>query len=277
MRLTRVTRCLGGRLVIIGKNLLDDGMKTLDACQPQAQARACVWLWLRRSILHEPCVVNGEKVRAMARTLIPVSRCACRMRHEVVHRKHPWLPSKLNLQVWSSTWESPLPCQVPFCAPIYLWGWVPIARRLPQDARETLERLEKAVPSTPQAESSHTDLYGDPLPVAAVGRLGTIRFRRPWGWVPAPNGLAFLPDGKTILDANEDDHHVRIWEVSTGRLLHKISTGPMHIRGFALAPDGKQFVVGAFTLWLEMSLAPVKSGPTLFPRETCSRRFLAKA
>jgi hypothetical protein len=25
---------------------------------------------------------------------------------KVVHRKHPWLPSKLNLQVWSSTWEA---------------------------------------------------------------------------------------------------------------------------------------------------------------------------
>ena len=59
------------------------------------------------SILREPCVASGETCGRFRESLIP-SRCACQMRCKVVHRKHPWLPSKLNLQVWSSTWRSPL-------------------------------------------------------------------------------------------------------------------------------------------------------------------------
>ena len=116
--------------------------------------------------------------------------------------------------------------------------------RLTADAREAVERLGKVPDATalgsPPRGKKGTDIYDDPLPAGAVARLGTIRFRRDWGGL---HGLAFLPDGKTILTVNS--HAVQFWDAATGRLLRELRAEPASITNFAVAPDGKQFAVVA--------------------------------
>jgi WD40 repeat protein len=62
------------------------------------------------------------------------------------------------------------------------------------------------------------DLYGDPLPVGAVGRLGTARWR-PGGEIEA---MAFSPDGKFLATASKNGTH--LWEAATGRGLREFRT-----------------------------------------------------
>jgi WD40 repeat protein len=79
-----------------------------------------------------------------------------------------------------------------------------------------------------------------------VARLGTLRFRRVGdGFVDRP-WLAYLPDGKTLLTAQEDGK-VQLWDAATGRLLREVATSPLLIRGsFALAPDGKRIAASGY-------------------------------
>ncbi|HEV3447925.1 MAG TPA: hypothetical protein VG099_25025, partial [Gemmataceae bacterium] len=64
------------------------------------------------------------------------------------------------------------------------------------------------------------DLAGDPLPAGAVARLGTLRWRQS---APA-DLLTLLPDGKTAVSAG-DDHSVRVWDLATGKELHRFGSG----------------------------------------------------
>lgn len=97
-------------------------------------------------------------------------------------------------------------------------------------------------PKDGKQETVRTDLYGDPLPAGAVARLGTVRFRH--GGFGA-HGLTFLPDGKTLVAANEEGS-IWFWEATTGKLLRTFDTRPLTIRAFALSPDGKQIAVAGF-------------------------------
>ena len=88
----------------------------------------------------------------------------------------------------------------------------------------------------------NTDFYGDPLPAGALARLGTTRFRRAGDW---GKGLALTPDGAMLIAAS-DSHALFCWDTTTGRLIREIKVEPMNIRGFALAPDGRQIAVAGF-------------------------------
>jgi RNA polymerase sigma factor (sigma-70 family) len=99
-----------------------------------------------------------------------------------------------------------------------------------------------ADPPPKAAKQGPVDRAGDLLPAGAVIRLGTVRFRHDGNGL---TGLAFLPDGKTLISAADRDS-VRFWDAATGRTLREIRTEPLSIRSFALSPDGKRFAVGGF-------------------------------
>ncbi len=118
------------------------------------------------------------------------------------------------------------------------------AARLTIEARDALGRLAKAPPAAKTAATAGVDLYGDPLPKGALGRLGTVRFRRESDDLQC---LAFSPDGKSLTTVG-DDGHLQIWDRATGQQTKSLRLGPVgdsfYTAGFALSPDGRQLAVG---------------------------------
>lgn len=70
------------------------------------------------------------------------------------------------------------------------------------------------------AKVARVDLYGDPLPAGAIARLGSTRFR-PNGWC---KGLAFSPDGRSLLAAGESGT-IQYWDVNSGIAGFDVETG----------------------------------------------------
>jgi WD40 repeat protein len=85
------------------------------------------------------------------------------------------------------------------------------------------------------------DLYGDPLPEAAVARLGSIRFHHPMGLID----LAFSPDGKTILALGNEESKLtaRLWDATTGKERSRFTLGDADphssVRSVCFSPDRK--------------------------------------
>jgi WD40 repeat protein len=85
---------------------------------------------------------------------------------------------------------------------------------------------------------SGVDFYGDPLPVGAVARIGTVRFRHPYDLC----ALVFSTDGKTLALATHESGPIRFWESETGKEVGRI---PARVRGqgrIAFSFDSKSFV-----------------------------------
>jgi WD40 repeat protein len=71
-------------------------------------------------------------------------------------------------------------------------------------------------------EPARLDLFGDPLPAAAVARMGTARLRHDYAQNGRVLSAAFSPDGKTLVTGG-GDHTVRLWEVETGKQLGRFA------------------------------------------------------
>jgi WD40 repeat protein len=121
-----------------------------------------------------------------------------------------------------------------------------------------------AAEGAPGESAQQTDLYGDPLPVGAVARIGSLRFRTRG----AVEALAFSPDGKLIASAGNGDA-LRVWDASTGQLYRSLP-GPRAINfaqvAVAFLPEGKRLAVGPyaegkFRIWnLERGAVDVRIG-----------------
>jgi WD40 repeat protein/beta-lactamase regulating signal transducer with metallopeptidase domain len=96
--------------------------------------------------------------------------------------------------------------------------------------------------STPSA-GDNRDLYGDPLPTGAIVRLGTTRLRHS-GYLLS---VTFSPDGQTLATVGNLDPEIRLWEVSTGRLIRAFRApvgDPPTVAAFS--PNGARLAVACF-------------------------------
>jgi WD40 repeat protein len=119
---------------------------------------------------------------------------------------------------------------------IILVGILPINWSQPA-SDDTSERENK--PASKEKQRVRSDLNGDPLPVGANARMGTVRLRQPY-----PHVL-FSPDGKTLISVGADNT-LRTWDASTGKYLRGErleGTQDQEMSAISLAPDTKSLVV----------------------------------
>src|SRR5947208_14887121 len=81
-------------------------------------------------------------------------------------------------------------------------------------------------------EPSRTDCYGDALPLGAITRLGTVRFRHS----NTVSCFVFSNDGKLLVSGGEDQT-IRVWDVASGRELQRCSGNQGHVHSLMLTPD----------------------------------------
>jgi WD40 repeat protein len=76
----------------------------------------------------------------------------------------------------------------------------------------------EATPGRPTAPA--TDKRGDHLPVGAVSRLGSLR----WRHIGPVSYVAFAADGKSVISAGADGLF-RVWEYPSGKELRRFGPG----------------------------------------------------
>ena len=100
-------------------------------------------------------------------------------------------------------------------------------------------------PVTTPTAAPATDLYGDPLPAHAVGRLGTIRF------LPRSATLSQAvcsPDGKLIATAasifvGASKPGIQVWDRQSGREVGSAELSDRAVRQLAWSPDSRRIAV----------------------------------
>jgi RNA polymerase sigma factor (sigma-70 family) len=117
-----------------------------------------------------------------------------------------------------------------------------VARQAPADGPPDSQSQER--PPAPAAEQApaRADLHGDPLPAGVVARLGTVRFRHG----SQVTGLAFAPDGKTIISCAYD-RTIRVWDVSTGREAKRFAEPVGSFLALRASADGRRIAARSYT------------------------------
>jgi WD40 repeat protein len=152
----------------------------------------------------------------------------------------------------------------------YLWNWtalVALAVGLPGWGEEPAKGAPPAKP--------RVDLYGDPLPVGAVARLGSARFRHGG----AVHSVAFSADGKLLAASSDGDNRIVIWDRATGRKLHDIPAAQRDLPAtyLRISPDGKR-LYNSYWYGQNMTLSAwtVETGENVadLPTPPAATRFL---
>ena len=83
---------------------------------------------------------------------------------------------------------------------------------------------------------ARVDLYGDPLPVEAVARLGSLRLCQG----ATIHSMAFTPDGASLVAHGWYYNGLCVWDAANGRALHRLNLRPWEPQCAALTPDGRR-------------------------------------
>src|SRR5262249_45888009 len=103
----------------------------------------------------------------------------------------------------------------------------------------TAPRARRPAPPPAATARPRLTVHAPPLPAGAVARLGTLRFRSGG----SSEGIAFLPDGKTLVTAPGYRSHVLLWDVATGRVRREVALDRFTVNGFAVSADGQRLAV----------------------------------
>lgn len=129
------------------------------------------------------------------------------------------------------------------------FGWAapallsaPPAKKAPDDITPRAATAPKGTP--------RTDRYGDPLPIGAAMRLGTVRFRQ----APFIKHIVYSKDSRLILTDNEQ-RLVQVWDARDGRKLRQLDLGLDNIRDFTLSPDGRTIAAAGYRVEPEQNRA----------------------
>jgi hypothetical protein len=139
-----------------------------------------------------------------------------------------------------------------------------LGAKQPGPEQQAVKEAQEAKRSKPPVEKQQvrTDRYGDPLPPAALARMGTVRLRHPGSVIGAP---FFTPDGKALIAAGRADGVIRVWDLASGKELRRFGRHTTRIEALALSPDGKRLAVAeykVFRIWDVLSGKEVVRVPT---------------
>lgn len=131
------------------------------------------------------------------------------------------------------------------------------------------EPSAKAGPPPKPGEKDDGDDGAEKLPAGiAVIDLKNLEVVRTIMSGPETEGIEFSHDGKKMLVTNEGDNTITVYDMKTGKLMHKVDTHRLgdRPRGIKASPDGKHYVVtleyGDKLLLLDRKFKPVKTVST---------------
>jgi WD40 repeat protein len=107
------------------------------------------------------------------------------------------------------------------------------------DVNAEFNAAKARAPGPQPALTGKPDLTGDPMPVRALARFGSVRLRHSQPVLC----LAISADGKKLFSAGAD-HLLASWDLSTGRRLQQYIGMQGTVTCLAVSPDGKQLVAG---------------------------------